>query len=256
LRFEVSDMKPRLFKRNLRSPSVLEKISYKILSKSPRYFVIPLLDTSYTLFSKTDLDYEEYVKFQRHKTGKRFRDGYERSWTSPETISKAAETLCDILGKKSLQGVCHGSRFGKEIDWFMENLPAGSHVIGTEIEPAVPHTNTVVHDFHEPLEGHGPFQFVYSNSYDHALDPKRAMQTWINSLVPGGVIVLEHSRGHGKLYVDDIDVFGVETELLPYVLLDWFDGEISVERKVRVSDDTPFHVLYFLRRRIRSPLGT
>ena len=240
-------MKPRSFRKRRGWPGFVERAAYSVLSKSPRHFVIPLLGQSYPLYSQTALNYDEYVANQRHKTGQRFRDGYERSWTSAKSVEKIAGIACDILGARPLKGVCHGSRFGKEVDWFEAALPDGSQMIGTEIEPSVTHANTIVHDFHDPLPDHGPFDFVYSNSYDHALDPKRAMQTWIDSLAPSGLIMLEHSRGHGKLYVDDIDVFGVETELVPYLMLDWFDGKVSVRRKIAMNTESPFHVLYVLQ---------
>ena len=53
-------------------------------------------------------------------------------------------------GKKNYKGICHGTRIGKEVEWFNRYLPSGSHVFGTDIEPsAKKFANTIEHDFHE-----------------------------------------------------------------------------------------------------------
>ena len=65
---------------------------------------------------------------------------------------------------------------------------AGFDVIGTEIsDTAGQFANTVQWDFHDVNgEWVSRFDFVYSNSLDHAWNPKFALQTWLNQLNPKG----------------------------------------------------------------------
>ena len=72
-------------------------------------------------------------------------------------------------------GICHGTRRGKEQEWFRKYLGCG--VIGTEISDTVeqfPHT--IEWDFHETkAEWINSADFIYSNSLDHSYDPKKCL---------------------------------------------------------------------------------
>ena len=93
-------------------------------------------------------------------------------------------------------------------------------VIGTEIsDTAEQFPNTVRHDFHEPrAEWLGKASFVYSNSWDHAYDPAKALRTWMGSLKPHGIAILEHTIGHRPENTGESDPFGASLEeLLEFV---------------------------------------
>jgi SAM-dependent methyltransferase len=72
------------------------------------------------------------------------------------------------------------------------------------------------------------FDFVYSNSHDQSNNPKLAFTEWIEVLRPGGLLILEHSRAHGIARAGRQDPFGIETELLPFLLMSWFTSKISL----------------------------
>ena len=79
--------------------------------------------------------------------------------------------------------------------------------------------NMVRHDFHEPrAEWLGKASFVYSNSWDHAYDPAKALRTWMGSLKPHGIAILEHTIGHQPENTGESDPFGASLEeLLEFV---------------------------------------
>ena len=65
---------------------------------------------------------------------------------------------------------------------------SGSYVFGTDIEPsATKFSNTIEHDFHEIKdEWLDSFDFIYSNSHDHAKRSKKALGNWLKSLNDNG----------------------------------------------------------------------
>ena len=84
------------------------------------------------------------------KTSKKIAEGYDKSWCSEETISLISSYLVGRRGENAFRGICHGTRVGKEVEWFNTHLPSGSYVFGTDIEPsATKFSNTIEHDFHE-----------------------------------------------------------------------------------------------------------
>lgn len=72
----------------------------------------------------------------------------------------------------------------------------------------------------------GRFDFVYSNSHDKSNRPRKAFEEWAKVLRPGGLLILEHSRSHGKSHSNFQDPFGVETEIIPFLLMSWLTGKL------------------------------
>ena len=117
-------------------------------------------------------------------------------------------------------GLCHGTRQGKEQRWFSRLLAGRPRVIGTEIgDSASDFPNTAQWDFHDPNpDWEGRADFVYSNSWDHAFDPARAFASWAESLRPGGLMLLDHKRGHDSGAANSLDPFGARFDVLgPFV---------------------------------------
>ena len=190
-----------------------------------------------------------YAKNQQVKTSKKIAEGYDRSWCSEETISLITSYLVGKFGEQEFKGICHGTRIGKEVEWFNKHLPTGSYVLGTDIEPsATKFSNTIEHDFHEIKdEWLNSFDFVYSNSQDHAKNPKKAIGNWLLSLNESGFLFIEHNRSHGKKFQDDADCWGVETEILPFLLLQWFGGDFAVIDMIPVKESNAHYILVVAR---------
>jgi len=119
------------------------------------------------------------------------------TWVEQDTVAFISTYLSNRLGLIA-KGICHGTRNGKEQMWFRGYLNAD--VIGTDISPtANEFENTIEFDFHETKEEWiGAFDFVYSNTLDHAYDPEKALKAWMSCLKPEGCVVLQWARDHKR----------------------------------------------------------
>lgn len=182
--------------------------------------------------------YEQYREVQiRHNKRK-----IDRVWADEGTLTVLCDELRRLMPEKPrLVGLCHGTRNGFE-QRFMADY-AGFDVIGTEIsDTAGQFENTIQWDFHEVKdEWVAGFDFVYSNSLDHAWNPKLALETWLNQLRPRGVLALEYTRGHSPESTSAMDPFGVRPRVVPYILCDWFGHDVSIRcvkcKKSNFGDD-------------------
>jgi hypothetical protein len=106
---------------------------------------------------------------------------------------------------------------------FLHSLPLGSEVLGTEIsDTAATFPHTVQWDFHDRnVKWVGMFDFVYSNSHDHAYDLKAALNVWLECLNKSGVLVIEHDVSHG--WKSPSDPTGIVLEMFPYLLVTWLN---------------------------------
>jgi hypothetical protein len=153
-------------------------------------------------------------------------------WTNQNNIQDICNLIKGYRSSALISGFCMGSRSGEEQALFHKYLGGGgSKVFGVELESdAKSLPNTIVADFHYPLKNlFGKFDFVYSNSHDQSFNPKLALESWIKCLKVDGLLVLEHSRSNGKSRVNRQDPFGVETEILPFVIMGWFSANLRLE---------------------------
>lgn len=150
-------------------------------------------------------DYEDYRKAQIEGNIKKI----DRLWVSEENIRQLSEYLKKEVPSLKF-GICHGTRRGKEQEWFRKYL--GIEVIGTEISPTAsqfPHT--IEWDFHDVKEEWvGATDFIYSNSFDHSYKPEACLDAWMSCLKKGGVCILEWSNGHTE--PTKLDPFGGSIE--------------------------------------------
>ena len=164
--------------------------------------------------------YQEYKDVQT-KTNKA---KLANIWARPGTM-KDIKDYCDKLNLPVHNIICHGTRNGAELQYFQQAFP-GTNVIGTEIsDTATQFPNTVQWDFHdENKEWIGKFDIVYSNSWDHAYDFHKAIDTWMRSLTPTGRLFLEWTRGHIQA-TDKSDCFGLPLQELIDILSENYECE-------------------------------
>lgn len=88
--------------------------------------------------------------------------------------------------------LCHGTRNGAELFLFQNNFPTAG-ILGTEIsDTAAQFPNTVQWDFHDVNEEWiNQFDIVYSNSWDHAYDFQKALDSWMQQLTINGRLFLD-----------------------------------------------------------------
>ncbi|MFT6932561.1 MAG: hypothetical protein ACJAXT_001258 [Paracoccaceae bacterium] len=139
-------------------------------------------------------------------------------------IKILADYVNDTVGEISF-GLCHGTRRGAEQSWFRTHLTGRPNVIGTEIsDTATEFPHTVQWDFHDKNpDWDGNCDFVYSNSWDHAFDPVKAFGAWIDALKPGGLMLLDYTKGQSPDDANALDPFGITYEKLLTMLKTNFD---------------------------------
>ncbi len=169
-------------------------------------------------------DYETYRAIQTDGNKAKLK----RQFVKESHIETLAKFLNDTLGVTGF-GLCHGTRRGAEQAWFARYLSGAPEVIGTEIsDTADQFPKTVQWDFHETRDDWvGRADFVYSNSWDHAFDPVRAFAAWIGQLRPGGLLLLDYTRGQTPDASNALDPFGVSFERLQEMLVTNFAAEGS-----------------------------
>jgi SAM-dependent methyltransferase len=149
------------------------------------------------------IDYATYRRIQN--------EGFQRKIDVVFVKQANVEHICRFaLSRGPLACVlCHGTRNGAEQRFFKSALPA-ARVLGTEIgDGASRFPDTIEWDFHDMRpEWEGAWDLIYSNSWDHALDPERAFRTWARCLSPAGLLVLEHTEFHTVRHSSDLDPFG------------------------------------------------
>lgn len=171
--------------------------------------------------------YESYEQYRQIQTRHNKRK-IDRVWADEGTLRVLCDELRrDIPDKACLTGICHGTRNGFEQRFIADH--AGHDVIGTDIsDTAEQFDKTRQWDFHDVKEEWlSRYDFVYSNSLDHAWNPKLALETWLNQLNASGVLALEYTDTHGPGDASEMDPFGVRPTLVPYVLCAWFGHDVS-----------------------------
>ncbi len=167
--------------------------------------------------------YEQYVQVQRRAANRRGRAAY---FTDLE-ISKICEWLWDAGTAGTVnKGICHGARNGVEVDEFKKHC-TNADVFGTDLFPCDKHkgeSDVIEWDFAEQKsEWVGAFDFVYSNSLDHARDPVAVLDTWIEQLQPDGFLFVTWCSGH--IEASGGDCFGAS--LWEYIILANDVGELK-----------------------------
>jgi len=119
-----------------------------------------------------------------------------KSWVRPDVV----DMVCARVLARGLPsfGLCHGTRRGEEQKLFKDRLKC--KIIGTEIsDNAEKYPDTIRWDFHKVKEDWlRTCDFVYSNSLDHAMNPRQALAAWLSCLNTTGVLAVEWIERLGR----------------------------------------------------------
>ena len=174
-------------------------------------------------YKKADgsFDYEKYRQIQIAGN----KNKIENVWVLEDNVSFLSDYIRKNIATVEF-GICHGTRNGKEQEWFRKYL--NTDVLGTEIsDTAEQFPNTIQWDFHDlKNEWLNNVDFIYSNSFDHSYDQKKCLDTWMSCIKKGGFCILEHSSGH--VQASELDPFGADIALMPYLILIWGEGKYCV----------------------------
>lgn len=210
---------------------VLGPIGLQLIKNGEGYAdAMPHDPNDYALYTYTkpdgSFDYERYRKIQ--EDGNKLK--INSVWAIEENISFLADYLKKQLPSEINFGICHGTRRGKEQEWFRKYLGSGAEVIGTEIsETAKEFPNTIQWDFHQVKdEWRDNVDFIYSNSFDHSYNPEMCLNAWMSCVRKGGLCILEHTDAHGVKGANELDPFGAHIMQMPYLVAKWGAGRYSV----------------------------
>jgi hypothetical protein len=175
-------------------------------------------------------DYEKYRQIQTAGNRRKL----EYVWADEENIAFLSRYISRVAGAPRF-GICHGTRRGKEQEWFRKHL--GCEVIGTEIsDTAEQFPNTIQWDFHEVKpEWINATDFIYSNSFDHSYDPEKCLNAWMSCVRPGGLCILEHSNFHAPEGTCELDPFGADIVTMPYLISTWGKGKYVVRELIEAE---------------------
>ena len=173
--------------------------------------------------------YDEYVDSQKSANRKKSKNVW--------AVEKNIEAICDYINKNyailvPLKGLCHGTRGGYEQKWFMKYI-YDSKVIGSEIGDACA-PNTVQHDFNKiKPEWIDEFDFIYSNSFDHAFNPMSTIRIWFEQIKSGGYIFLEYDKrqehtGEISKSVNKTDPISITVDELITLIPVWLDYKCKI----------------------------
>ncbi len=228
---------------------MIKNILFKAMEKAG-YSIRKISDTSgrgvvLHKYLKDDgsFDYKKYKKIQQE--GNKNKIG--NVWVIEENIEFLSDYIRNTIGQPKF-GLCHGTRRGKEQEWFRKYLTC--EVIGTEIsDTATEFPYTIQWDFHETKpEWIDSVDFIYSNSFDHSYDPEKCLNAWMSCVRKGGLCIIEHSNAHGPDGASELDPFGAELTIMPYLITTWGKGRYCVRELVRAPHSNKYrdHFLYFI----------
>jgi hypothetical protein len=214
--------------------NILNTFGYEVRStqaKPPESVGFKLVD-----YRKDDgsFDYERYKQVQQEGNLQKL----ENNWVLEGNIKFLSDYLKNTISPISF-GICHGTRRGNEQKWFRDCLHC--EVIGTEIsDSASQFPHTIQWDFHKSNpDWLGKADFIYSNSFDHSFNPEACLNTWIDSLKIGGLCILEHSNLHAPEGANELDPFGAEIEIMPYLITKWGKGRFFVREILDAPEKNP-----------------
>lgn len=191
-------------------------------------------------------DYQLYKKVQESGNIAKI----DQIWTNKENLEYISNWISSYYGKPEFI-LCHGTRNGFEQRIFKEVFDC--HVIGTEISSTADQfPMTIQADFHKDFpEWENKVDFIYSNSLDHAYDPKKALKNWASCLKKGGYIVLDKASDSDPHGVSDLDPFGISLPSMLVFILTTLGENFSIRCLLNAPNPkagTYYHRLIFIQR--------
>lgn len=132
--------------------------------------------------------YEAYLEHQKAKLETHDFGKYDSEFRTA-LRERLARIEIDWPGRTVL---CLAARIGTEVKAFLD---LGSFAIGIDLNPGKENRYVVHGDFHDLQYAPGSVDAVYTNSLDHAFDVDRIAKEVLKVLKPGGLLIVEASKG-------------------------------------------------------------
>lgn len=148
------------------------------------------------------MDYGKYKEVQKHRSGKKWGSLTFDELLFNETIMAGKE----YIGKPGTI-VCLGIRSGNEYNPMTKAYPE-AEVYGVDIHPEVTKVgkNCFAYDFNKlPAEWQNKFDFIYSNSLDHAFNVGDTIKEWTRIAKADATMLLVLSSCGVTNYADVYD---------------------------------------------------
>ena len=133
-------------------------------------------------------DYDEYVRCQTEANIRK----HDSVWVSKSVLTAIRKVHPQAEVDTIL---CHGVRNGRELEYWKELYKNKNPLIlGTEISPENLPDGVLCWDMQKPLEGEwegSKWDLIYSNSFDHAMDPALCLETWCGQISDRGALVID-----------------------------------------------------------------
>ena len=143
--------------------------------------------------ARTYREYEDYIDFQSQKTldPEKRKKWLGEEWNLKiEGFKREFSKFGNHLNKET-KALCIGARTGQEVVALKEM--GVEDAIGIDIVPHLP--NVIKGDMHNLDFEDETFDFIYTNIFDHSIDPKKMMSEMERVLKVGGHIFLQCQVG-------------------------------------------------------------
>jgi SAM-dependent methyltransferase len=144
-------------------------------------------------------EYSSYLQYLEHQQSK-FQHldlaDYDRNYR--RILAGRLQKLPAL--KKGASVLCLGARQGTEVKAFLD---LGCFAVGIDLNPGVGNEFVMHGDFHALQFPAGSVDVVFTNSFDHAFDPKKMIGEVNRILKPDGVFIVEASRGESEAVAPD-----------------------------------------------------
>ena len=134
--------------------------------------------------------YDEYVAHQGSKLKYLDLADYDRAYGGA-----LRERLQKLSLKSGAKVLCLGARQGTEVKAFRD---LGCDAIGIDLMPGENNPYVVKGDFHDLQFSAQSMDVMYTNSFDHAFDPKKMLAEIHRVLKPDGRLIVEAVRGEAE----------------------------------------------------------
>ena len=135
--------------------------------------------------------YEEYVRHQQSKFGHLDLTEYDRAYR----VLLRERLRTSALLKPGASVLCLGARQGTEVKAFHD---LGCFAVGIDLNPGKENKFVLPGDFHDVQFPDRSVDVVFTNSFDHTLDPEKLLQQITLLLKPGGMLVIEAIQGEAE----------------------------------------------------------
>jgi SAM-dependent methyltransferase len=145
------------------------------------------------LYSRNYEDYAAYLIKQVSKLDN--RPGWCKK-LSIELRQRLQSSLKELRIVKHVMAVlCLGARLGGEVEAFIK---MGAFAIGIDLNPGVSNQYVLHGDFHELQFADNSIDLVYTNCFDHCLEPERVLAEIHRVLKPDGLLQMDCKAGSNE----------------------------------------------------------